>query len=145
MRQLYFLYLKYALWFNLILSGILVFGSRIISRIYSSDDLGIWELQKCIIILGIYTVIYQLRVFTTSYLRSNNKNKFSFVVSGIIYPAAILSTCELFYRKRISSIYSLIWCLGFSDYLINYLLFSYSLLIASYAKKQKPEKLVLAS
>lgn len=73
-----------------------------------------------------------MRVFVTTYLRSNDVKTFNLVVSGILYPMLILVTLSITYYKNMFSIKALLWSFVFSDLFINYLLYFKALMIAKY-------------
>ena len=72
-----------------------------------------------------------MRVFVTTYLRSNGIKTFNLLVSGVLYPVLILITLAITYYKKMFNVKALLWSFIFSDLLINYLLYFKALFVAN--------------
>ena len=131
MNTIFFQYQKYALVFNLTISLVILVTHRFICLIYTSDPIVIDQLSTCLITLGIYLIVFQMRVFVTTYLRSNGIKTFNLLVSGILYPVLILITLAITYYKKMFNVKALLWSFIFSDLLINYLLYFKALFVAN--------------
>lgn len=131
MNTIFFQYQKYALVFNLTISLVILVTHRFICLIYTSDPIVIEQLSTCLITLGIYLIVFQMRVFVTTYLRSNGIKTFNLLVSGILYPVLILITLAITYYKKMFNVKALLWSFIFSDLLINYLLYFKALFVAN--------------
>lgn len=131
MNTIFFQYQKYALVFNLTISLLILVTHRFICLIYTSDPIVIEQLSTCLITLGIYLIVFQMRVFVTTYLRSNGIKTFNLLVSGILYPVLILITLAITYYKKMFNVKALLWSFIFSDLLINYLLYFKALFVAN--------------
>ena len=131
MNTIFFQYQKYALVFNLTISLVILVTHRFICLIYTSDPIVIEQLSTCLITLGIYLIVFQMRVFVTTYLRSNGIKTFNLLVSGVLYPVLILITLAITYYKKMFNVKALLWSFIFSDLLINYLLYFKALFVAN--------------
>lgn len=135
MNTIFFQYQKYALVFNLAISLLILVTHRFICLIYTSDPIVIEQLSSCLITLGVYLIVFQMRVFVTTYLRSNGIKTFNLLVSGVLYPVLILTTLTITYYKRMFNIKALLWSFIFSDLFINYLLYFKALFVAQKNKR----------
>ncbi len=121
MRDLFSIYFRYSIVINIIFGAIVYVFAGYICDWFTEPD-AYSKLLVCLRLFAIYLPLFQLRVFLGTYLRSNQINFFTFVVSGLLYPMIITIVLLLTYLFKWFDIKALIFSFIFCDFIVVLLL-----------------------
>ncbi len=121
MRDYFLIYFNYSIIINIFIGIIVGIFSGYISHLFT-DDQSYGKLLYCVRWFVIYFPLFQLRVFLGTYLRSNDINRYTFIVSGLLYPLLVAITLFITYLFYWFNIKVLLFSVIFCDFIIVILL-----------------------